>query len=189
MMTENAKSMRYAARWNTERISMTPLSQLDALRQNSLTGPSPSLEVITHTFGQFGSFLCPTSDMSWHLALKKPSDNNEQGPEHDASSVRARAHLGVMPSRRKPPGISGTNSEHLETTRNTFYPALDTATQPNRPPNLSPSARSSLHRAEWTKTRPNIASKWSVRHVWPTNVPNGPEAESEACSSPIHHFS
>ena len=31
-MTENAKSMRFAAKWNTECISMTPFSQLDALR-------------------------------------------------------------------------------------------------------------------------------------------------------------
>ena len=71
MMTENAKSMRYAARWNTEHISMTPLSQLDALRQNSLTASWPPLKVITHTFGQFGSFLGPTWDISQSFAPEK----------------------------------------------------------------------------------------------------------------------
>ena len=71
MMTENAKSMRYAAKWNTERISMTPLSQLDALRQNSLTASWPLLKVITHTFGQFGSFPGPTWDISQSFAPEK----------------------------------------------------------------------------------------------------------------------
>ena len=71
MMTENAKSMRYAARWNSERISMTPFSQLDALRQNSLTASRPPLKVITHTFGQFGSFLGPTWDISQSFAPEK----------------------------------------------------------------------------------------------------------------------
>ena len=71
MMTENAKSMRYTAKWNTERISMTPLSQLDALCQNSLTASYPLLKVITHTFGQSGSFPGPTWDISRSFAPEK----------------------------------------------------------------------------------------------------------------------
>lgn len=50
---------------------MTPLSQLDALRQNSLTASWPPLKVITHTFGQFGSFLGPISDISQSFAPEK----------------------------------------------------------------------------------------------------------------------
>ena len=33
------------------------------------------------------------------------------------------------------------------------------------------------HRAQWTKTSPQIDPKWSIQHVWPVIVLNGPKSK------------
>lgn len=50
---------------------MASFSQLDASREIRIATLAAPLKVITHTFGQFGSFLGPTWDISRNFAPEK----------------------------------------------------------------------------------------------------------------------